>query len=55
VITGSLDQCQNPLRGPIVAELTGGDLVIIEGAGHLPQARDPVKVNLLLRDFLRRV
>jgi len=55
VITGSLDQCQNPLRGPIVAELTGGDLVIIEGAGHLPQARDPVRVNLLLRDFLRRV
>ncbi|MFE5411047.1 alpha/beta fold hydrolase [Microbacterium sp. NPDC056569] len=55
VITGSLDQCQNPLRGPIVADLTGGDLVIIDGAGHLPQARDPVKVNLLLRDFIRRV
>ncbi|MGH2804156.1 MAG: glycosyltransferase, partial [Thermoleophilaceae bacterium] len=24
----------------------------IEGAGHLPHARDPVKVNLLLRDFV---
>ena len=55
VITGSLDRCQNPVRGPIAAELTGGDLVIIEGGGHLPQARDPVKVNLLLRDFARRV
>lgn len=55
VITGSLDQCQNPLRGPIVADLTRGELVILEGSGHLPQARDPVKVNLLLRDFVRRV
>ncbi|WP_109211653.1 MULTISPECIES: alpha/beta hydrolase [Microbacterium] len=55
VITGSLDRCQNPLRGPIVADLTGGELVVIDGAGHLPQARDPVKVNLLLRDFIARV
>ena len=55
VITGSLDMCQNPRRGPIAAELTGGELVVIEGGGHLPQARDPVKVNLLLRDFVRRV
>lgn len=55
VITGSEDHCQNPRRGPIVAELTGGDFVLIDGAGHLPQARDPVKVNLLIRDFVRRV
>ena len=55
VIVGSLDQCQNPGRGPIVADLTGGDLVVIDGGGHLPQARDPVKVNRLLREFLARV
>jgi pimeloyl-ACP methyl ester carboxylesterase len=55
VIAGSEDHCQSPERGRKVAELTGGDLVVIEGAGHLPQARDPVKVNLLLRDFVRRV
>lgn len=55
VITGSLDQCQHPGRGAIVAELTGGDHVVIEGGGHLPQARDPVQVNLLLRDFLRKL
>ncbi len=55
VINGSHDQCQNPERSQVVAEATGGDLVVIEGAGHLPQARDPVKVNLLLRDFVRRV
>ncbi|MEU1970984.1 alpha/beta hydrolase [Microbacterium sp. NPDC019599] len=55
VITGSMDMCQNPERSRRLAELTGGEHVIIEGGGHLPQARDPVKVNLLLRDFIRRV
>jgi pimeloyl-ACP methyl ester carboxylesterase len=55
VIAGSDDRCQPPDRGRRVAELTGGDLVVIEGAGHLPQARDPVRVNLLLHDFVRRV
>lgn len=55
VIVGTEDKCQNPLRGARVAELTGGDLVVLEGSGHLPNARDPVKVNLLLRDFVRQV
>ncbi|HYJ51420.1 MAG TPA: alpha/beta hydrolase [Microbacterium sp.] len=54
VISGSLDRCQNPQRSIRLAEITGGEHVIIEGGGHLPQARDPVKVNLLLRDFIRR-
>ena len=34
------------------AEMLGGPLVTLEGSGHGPQARDPVKVNLLLRDFV---
>jgi pimeloyl-ACP methyl ester carboxylesterase len=55
VITGTLDMCQSPERGRRLAELTGGELVTFEGGGHLPNARDPVKVNLLLRDFVRRV
>jgi pimeloyl-ACP methyl ester carboxylesterase len=55
VLVGSLDNCQSPERGRRLAELTGGDLVMLEGSGHLPNARDPVKVNLLLRDFVRRV
>lgn len=55
VVTGSQDQCQNPERGHRLAELTGGDHVVIEGGGHLPMARDPVKINLLLRDFVRRL
>lgn len=28
--------------------------ITIEGGGHAPMARDPVRVNLLVRDFLRR-
>lgn len=55
VISGSLDMCQSPDRGRRVAELTGGDFVLMEGSGHLPNARDPVRVNLLIRDFVLRV
>ena len=29
-------------RGARVAELTGGELVLLEGSGHAPHARDPV-------------
>lgn len=43
VICGDEDMCQPPERGRRVAELTGAEFVVIEGAGHLPQARDPVK------------
>jgi pimeloyl-ACP methyl ester carboxylesterase len=55
VVSGSLDLCQSPERGRRLAELTGGDFVLLEGSGHLPNARDPVKINLLLRDFVRLV
>lgn len=53
VIVGTLDQCQPPERGRRLAELTGGDLLVVEGGGHLPHARDPVRVNLALDAFLR--
>ncbi len=55
VVSGSEDKCQDPDRGRMVAEMTGGEYVLLDGAGHLPNARDPVKVNLLVRDFVRRV
>jgi pimeloyl-ACP methyl ester carboxylesterase len=55
VINGDKDMCQNPARSHRVAELTGGELVVMEGAGHLPHARDPVRVNLEIDRFLRRV
>jgi pimeloyl-ACP methyl ester carboxylesterase len=51
VLHGDLDVCQTRMRAEAVAELTGGTFVGLEGSGHLPQARDPVKVNGLLKDF----
>ncbi len=44
-----------PTRGVALAEATGGTMVTLEGSGHLPHGRDPVKVNLLLHEFLGRV
>jgi pimeloyl-ACP methyl ester carboxylesterase len=52
VIHGSDDRVRAHAQGAALAEATGGQLVTLEGSGHLPQARDPVKVNLLLREFL---
>ncbi|HEX4449199.1 MAG TPA: glycosyltransferase, partial [Polyangiaceae bacterium] len=51
VIHGDQDSLVPLARGAATAEATGGRLVTLEGAGHGPQARDPVKVNLLLREF----
>ncbi len=53
-IHGSSDLISPSTRGQRIAELTGGEYVVLEGAGHIPLARDPVKVNLLIRDFARR-
>jgi pimeloyl-ACP methyl ester carboxylesterase len=55
VINGDRDMCQPSERSRRVAELTGGELAVIEGAGHLPHARDPVRVNLEIAGFLRRL
>jgi len=55
VVHGDLDACQTRERAAAVAEHTRGTLVTLEGAGHLTQARHPVKVNGLLRDFAESV
>jgi len=52
VIQGSEDAITGPGRGIALAEQTGGELVLLEGSGHAPHVRDPVKVNLLLREFI---
>ncbi len=52
VIHGCEDAISPHERGRQFAEAMGGSLVSIQGAGHIPLARDPVKVNLLLRDFI---
>jgi pimeloyl-ACP methyl ester carboxylesterase/predicted glycosyltransferase len=41
--------------GVRVAELTGAQFVRLDGSGHAPQAREPVLINLLLREFAERV
>ena len=51
VIQGAADAITSPGRGAALAEAAGGDLVLLEGSGHGPHVRDPVMVNLLLRDF----
>ena len=38
-----------------LADELGGNLVTIEGGGHVPHARDPVLVSRLLLDFIARV
>ena len=52
VIQGSRDAITGKPRGIALAEESGAELVMLSGSGHGPHARDPVKVNLLLRDFI---
>jgi pimeloyl-ACP methyl ester carboxylesterase len=55
VIHGTEDRIQSHRIGEEAARLSNGTLVSLEGAGHIPNARDPVRVNLLLRDFVERL
>ena len=55
VIHGTEDGVRPHDSGAALAELTDGVLVSLQGSGHCPHARDPVKVNLLLLDFISRV
>ena len=52
VIHGDADRIRPHRQGAALADVTGGALVTLEGSGHGPHARDPVRVNLLLRDFV---
>jgi pimeloyl-ACP methyl ester carboxylesterase/predicted glycosyltransferase len=54
VIHGSEDVCQSPEKGRELAEVTGGEFVLIEGAGHLTMAREPVRVNREIEAFVDR-
>jgi pimeloyl-ACP methyl ester carboxylesterase len=54
-IHGDVDLISPLARSRRIAELTGGDLVVVEGGGHIPLARDPIKVNHLIHDFAMRV
>jgi pimeloyl-ACP methyl ester carboxylesterase/predicted glycosyltransferase len=54
VIHGGEDRCQPFARGERVAEVTGGEFLAMAGAGHVPQAREPVVVSHAIRDFADR-
>ncbi len=55
VVHGDEDAVQPHGRGAALAEAIGGQFVTFGGSGHLPQARDPVAINLLLLDFVERL
>ena len=55
VIHGEHDRLVSPTRGIAVAEATGAELMIVEGGGHILWGRQPVKINLMLREFADRV
>jgi pimeloyl-ACP methyl ester carboxylesterase len=53
VIHGTDDAQVDYWRGEELARQLKGQLVLLEGSGHAPHVRDPVKINLLLRDFVK--
>jgi pimeloyl-ACP methyl ester carboxylesterase len=52
VLHGDEDAIRPHAQGAALAETTGGSLVTLVGSGHCPHVRDPVKVNLLIREFV---
>jgi pimeloyl-ACP methyl ester carboxylesterase/predicted glycosyltransferase len=52
VLHGTEDAVRPWVVGEELADATGGAFVALEGSGHCPHARDPVRVNLLLREFV---
>jgi pimeloyl-ACP methyl ester carboxylesterase/UDP:flavonoid glycosyltransferase YjiC (YdhE family) len=52
IIGGDQDKIVPPERARRIAELTGAQLLVIEGGGHAPHVRYPVAVNHAIRDFV---
>jgi pimeloyl-ACP methyl ester carboxylesterase/predicted glycosyltransferase len=55
VIHGTHDHISSVRVGEALAELTGGDLLRIDGGGHAAPIRDPIVVNRALLEFIDRV
>ena len=53
VIHGTDDAIRPHADGEELARLTGGQFLSIERGGHIPNVRDPVLVNLAMREFVR--
>jgi pimeloyl-ACP methyl ester carboxylesterase len=54
VVHGTDDAVRGYYEGEALARCTGGALVTLAGAGHFPHERDPVRVNLLIKQFADR-
>jgi pimeloyl-ACP methyl ester carboxylesterase/predicted glycosyltransferase len=52
VLHGTDDRVRGLRYGERLAELTGGALIRVEGAGHGPASRDPVLVNREIKAFV---
>jgi pimeloyl-ACP methyl ester carboxylesterase len=52
VVHGSDDHIRPHAHGVELAAATGGRLVTMSAGGHIPNVRDPIKFNLVLRDFI---
>jgi pimeloyl-ACP methyl ester carboxylesterase/predicted glycosyltransferase len=55
VVHGTHDLCQPVARGISFARLAGAELLLLGGAGHLPQARYPVRITHEIAGFVSRV
>jgi pimeloyl-ACP methyl ester carboxylesterase len=55
VVHGCDDQIQSHDVGAEAARLSNGTLVSFAGSGHMPNVRDPVRFNRVLREFVERV
>jgi pimeloyl-ACP methyl ester carboxylesterase/predicted glycosyltransferase len=54
VVHGDEDRIVPYAKGEHTAKIIGAPLLRLEGSGHIPVARDPVAINLLIRDFADR-
>lgn len=53
VIQGTDDRISHVTQGSGLADaIPGARVEILESSGHIPNARDPVRVNLLIREFI---
>jgi pimeloyl-ACP methyl ester carboxylesterase/predicted glycosyltransferase len=55
IVHGDQDAIVPYETGVALARWTGGRLVTIRGGGHAPTLRDPVRANLILREFAESV
>ena len=56
VIQGDRDAISGPSRGiELSRAIPQAQFEFLEGGGHGPSGRDPIRVNLLIREFIRRL